>query len=119
MIKLNHFEYRIYNEVYDEIASGKKTIEFRLLNKKTESIKQGDEIQFKVLNNEDKYILVEVTNKYIYDSLEELWNHKEIMSNALNYSKKEFINVFYNIFGKEKVENSKIVGIEFKLKFVK
>ena len=93
LIKLNHFEYRIYNEVYDEIASGKKTIEFRLLNKKTESIKQGDEIQFKVLNNEDKYILVEVTNKYIYDSLEELWNHKEIMSNALNYSKKEFINV--------------------------
>lgn len=116
---MNHFEYRIYNEVYDEIASGKKTIEFRLLNKKTESIKQGDEIQLKVLNNEDKYILVEVTNKYIYDSLEELWNHKEIMSNTLNYSKKEFINVFYNIFGKEKVDNSKIVGIEFKLKFVK
>lgn len=72
-----------------------------------------------MLNNEDKYILVEVTNKYIYDSLEELWNHKEIMSNTLNYSKKEFINVFYNIFGKEKVDNSKIVGIEFKLKFVK
>ena len=116
---MNHFEYRIYNEVYDEIASGKKTIEFRLLNKKTESIKQGDEIQLKVLNNEDKYILVEVTNKYIYDSLEELWNHKEIMSNTLNYSKKEFINVFYNIFGKEKVDNSKIVGIEFKLKIVK
>lgn len=34
VIKLNRFEYRIYNEVYDEIASGKKTIEFRLLNKK-------------------------------------------------------------------------------------
>lgn len=116
---MNHFEYRIYNEVYDEIVSGKKTIEFRLLNEKTESIKQGDEIQFKVLNNEDKYVLVEVTNKYIYDNLEELWNHKKITNNTLNYSKEEFINIFYNIFGKEKVENSKIVGIEFKLKLVK
>ena len=94
---MNHFEYRIYNEVYDEIASGKKNIEFRLLNEKTDRIKQGDEIQFKVVNNEDKYILVEVTNKYFYDSIEELWNHKEIMNNALNYSKEEFITVFYNI----------------------
>ncbi len=113
---MNHFEYRIYNEVYNEIVSGKKTIEFRLLNEKTKSIKQGDEIQFKVLNNEDRYVLVEVINKYIYSDLEELWNHKDIINNILNYSKEEFINTFYNIFGKEKVESSKIVGIEFKIK---
>ena len=116
---MNHFEYRIYNEVYDDMVSRKKTIEFRLLNEKTKSIKPGDEIQFNVLNNDGKYVLVEVLNKYIYDNLEDLWNHKEITSNTLNYSKEEFINAFYDIFGKEKVERSKIVGIEFKLKLVK
>ena len=110
------FEYRIYDIVYNEIVSGKKTIEFRLLNDKTESIKNGDEVKFKVLDNEEKNILVEVINIYIYDSVEELWNHKELTNNTLNYSKDEFINVFYSIFGKEKVENSKIVGIEFKVK---
>ena len=113
---MNHFEYRIYNEVYDDMVSGRKTIEFRLLNEKTESIKPGDEIQFNVLNNDDKYVLVEVINKYIYDNLEELWSNKETIDNSLNYSKEEFINAFYDIFGKEKVESSKIVGIEFKLK---
>lgn len=113
---MNCFEYRIYDTVYNEIVSGKKTIEFRLLNNKTESIKKGDEIKFKVLDNEEKSILVEVITKYIYDNVEELWNHKEITNNTLNYSKEEFINAFYSIFGKEKVENSKIVGIEFKVK---
>ena len=113
---MNHFEYRIYDTVYDDMISGKKTIEFRLLNEKTDSIKVGDEIQFKVLDNENKYILVEVTNKYIYRDLNELWKQKEVLNNTLNYSKEEFINTFYNIFGKEKVINSKIVGIEFKIK---
>lgn len=102
--------------VYDDMISGKKTIEFRLLNEKTDSIKVGDEIQFKVLDDENKYILVEVTNKYIYKDLNELWKQKEVLNNTLNYSKEEFINAFYNIFGKEKVINSKIVGIEFKIK---
>ena len=98
------------------MVSGKKTIEFRLLNNKTESIKEGDEIQFKVLDNNDKYILVEVVSKYIYNDLEELWNQKEILNNILNYSKDEFVSAFYSIFGKEKVDNSKIVGIKFKIK---
>ncbi|MBR4270862.1 MAG: ASCH domain-containing protein [Clostridia bacterium] len=113
---MNHFEFRIYKEVYDDMVSGKKTIEFRLLNNKTESIKEGDEIQFKVLDNNDKYILVEVVSKYIYNDLEELWNQKEILNNILNYSKDEFVSAFYSIFGKEKVDNSKIVGIKFKIK---
>ncbi len=113
---MNRFEYKIYDTVYDDMISGKKTIEFRLLNEKTASINVGDEIKFKVLDNETKYLLVDVVNKYIYKDLEELWKHKDIFNNILNYSKEEFINVFCNIFGKEKVKKSKIVGIEFKIK---
>ena len=113
---MNHFEYKIYDNVYDDMISGKKTIEFRLLNEKTQSIKIGDEIIFKVLDDNSKYVLVEVIDKIIYENLDMLWNSKDITSNVLNYSKEEFINVFYNIFGKEKVINSKIVGIKFKVK---
>ena len=114
---MNHFEYRIFDEVYNDILSGKKTIEFRLLNDKSESIKPKDEILFKVLDNDDKSILVEVIDKYIYNDLDELWNHKNIINNnSLNYTKEEFVSVFNNIFGKDKVDDSKIVGIEFKLK---
>ena len=110
---MNHFEYKIFNAVYNDIKNGKKTIEFRLLNDKSESINIGDEIRFNVLNS-DKYLLVEVTNKYYYDTLDELWNSKEVLKNCLDYSKEEFIATFNDIFGKDKVKSSKIIGIEFR-----
>lgn len=116
---MNSFEYRIYNKVYNDIVLGKKTIEFRLLNEKSNSIKIGDEIKFIVLDNKQKYVLVEVLNKYIYNDIEHLWNNREVITNICNYTKEEFINAFCNIFGKEKALNSKIVGIEFTIKDIK
>ena len=113
---MNRFEYKIYDDVYKDMVSGKKTIEIRLLNEKSDSIKIGDEIKFVVLDNEEKYILVEVLNKYIYNNVGDLWNHKEVLENILNYTKENFIKAFCNIFGKEKALNSKIVAIKFKLK---
>lgn len=112
---MSQFEYKIFDEVYNDIASNKKTIEFRLLNDKSKSIKKGDEIIFKVLNNEDKYLLVKVIDKHIYKDLDELWNSKDALNNTLNYTKEDFINTFYSIFGKKNVNSSKIVGIEFYL----
>ena len=110
------FEYKIYEEVYNDIINGIKTVEFRLLNDKSNSIKKGDRIKFKVVNDDEKYILVEVTNKYIYEDIDDLWTHKEVLSNnILSYTIEELINAFYQIFGKEQVLNSKIVGIEFKV----
>lgn len=107
-------EYRIYKEVYDEIILKKKTVEFRLLNAKAKKIKKGDIIRFQVLNGQE-YCLVEVLDKYIYKNIEELWNHKEVLNNILNYSKNEFEEVLYKIFGKEKVLQHNIVGIKFKI----
>ena len=52
------FEYRIYEEVYNDMLSGKKAIEFRLLNEKSRNIQIGDKIKFivadivKILTNE-------------------------------------------------------------------
>lgn len=113
---MNHFEYRIYDDVYNDIISLKKNVEYRLLNDKSKSIKIGDEIRFSVLDNKDKSILVEVINKYIYKDIDDLWANGKISNNILNCSKEEFVDLFYKTFGKEKVDNSKIVGIEFKLK---
>lgn len=108
-------EYRIYESVYDDIISGKKNIEVRLLNDKSEKIKIGDKIKFQVVNQE-KYLQVEVTNKYIYNDFESFWKDKDIvLSSAKNYTKEECKNKLYEIFGKEKVDNSKLIGIEFKI----
>ena len=82
------YTFRIYREVYKEMISGRKTIEIRLLNDKTEKIKVGDIIRFNVLNS-DKYLLVKVTDKKIYNDVEDLWNNKEILLNSSIYSNKE------------------------------
>lgn len=105
-------EYYNLKEVYDEIILKKKTVEFRLLNEKAKQIKKGDVIKFQVLNGQE-YCLVEVIEKYIYKNVEELWNHKEVLNNVLNYSKKGFEAALYKIFGKEEVLQHNIVGIKF------
>ena len=115
LIFIKTLEYRIYDSVYNDIISGKKTIEFRILNDKTESIRVGDQIKFVVVDENDKYVFVKVKDKFVYNDIDDLWAHEDISNSVLNYSKDEFTDVFYNIFGKEKVENSKIVGILFTL----
>lgn len=110
------YTFRIYREVYEEMISGRKTIEIRLLNDKTEKIKAGDIIRFNVLNS-DEYLLVKVTGKKIYNDVEDLWNNKEILLNSSIYSNKEELKkILCDIFGEEKVLNSRIVGIEFIIK---
>lgn len=47
--------YTNYEEVYNDILSGKKKIEFRLLNEKPEKINLGDRIKIVVINKENKY----------------------------------------------------------------
>jgi len=112
------FNYKIYQNVYEAIVSGKKNIEIRLLNEKSEKINIGDEIKFSVLNRED-YLVVEVTNKYIFMDIEDLWKHRDIvLSSAIDYTKDELKRELYEIFGEEKVLESKLVGIEFKIKGV-
>ncbi len=109
------FEYRIYEEVYNDMLSGKKTIEFRLLNEKSRNIQIGDKIKFIVADNEEKYLIAKVIDKYIYDTLEDLWNDKDRLNNFLNYTKEEFIKAFNNIFDEENVSKSKIVGLKIKV----
>lgn len=108
-------EYRIYQSVYEEIMYGKKNVEIRLLNEKSEKIKIGDKIKFIVLDS-GLYIIVEVTNKYIFSNIDELYENKDIDLNCvMNYTKKECEHALFEIFGKDKVINSKLVGIEFKI----
>ncbi len=85
-------------------------------NKKIPMKRKIRKLLSSVKDDENKYVIVNVINKYIYNNVEELWSHKELLNNTLNYTKEEFMNAFYNIFGKEKVINSKIVEIEFKVK---
>ena len=93
------YSYRIYDEVYNDILSGKKNVEFRLLNEKSSSIKIGDKIKFVVIDNENKYLITKVIDKFIYDNLDSLCQSDYYLNNNLNCSKTEFIAMFNNMFG--------------------
>lgn len=111
----NRIEYQIYSSVYDEMILGKKNVEIRLLNEKSKRIKIGDKIKFQVLDS-DLYLIVEVTNKYVYSDINELYKDKDVTLNCvMNYTKEECLNALFQIFGKDKILNSKLVGIEFKI----
>jgi len=110
------YSYRILEEVYKDMLSGKKTIEYRLLNEKSNNIQIGDYIKFIVQDNEEKYLITEVIDKIIYNNLDELWDSKDVMDNTLNYTKEEFIQAFNTIFGENKVKQSKIVGFKIRSK---
>lgn len=109
------YSYRIYDEVYNDILSGKKNVEFRLLNEKSSSIKIGDKIKFVVIDNENKYLITKVIDKFIYDNLDSICQSDYYLNNNLNCSKTEFIAMFNNIFGEENVKTSKIVGFKIEI----
>ena len=109
------FKYRIYKEVYNDMLSGKKNIEFRLLNDKSESIKVGDTIKFIIIDDENKYLVTKVIDKFIYDDLDSLCDSDEYLNNNLDCSKEEFVSLFNKIFGEENVRNSKIVGFKIEI----
>ncbi len=111
----NMYEYRIYKSVYDDMITGKKKVELRLLTDKSAKIKKDDLIRFKVVDD-DKYLLVRVTDKYLFDNIDDLFKHKDIvLQSAKDYTKEELTQALYEIFGKDNVLNSKIVGIAFEL----
>ena len=72
------YRYKIYKEVYDDMISGKKNIEYRLLNEKSSAIQKGDNIKFILVDNEEKYIIAEVLDKIIYENVDELWEDKKV-----------------------------------------
>ena len=113
---MEDFKYRIYNDVYEAMISGTKTIELRLYNEKSSKIKKGNIIKFVVLDNDDKYLLVKVTNLHRFKSVDELWPLKnKILTTSRELSKEEFIKMLNDIFGALEVKNHELIGIEFEM----
>lgn len=107
-------EYKVLKEVYDDMVSGKKDTEIRLLNEKSSGIKINDIIRFKILNNENVYVDTRVIDLKIYNNVEEVWKYRKNLLSSIN-TLNDFKNIIYSIYTKERVDNSKLIAIQFKL----
>lgn len=109
------FEYRVYEDVLNDMIKGTKKVEIRLYNDKSSKIKINDIIKFKNTNDESKYILVKVTSLTIYNDIDDLISRYSNNMSAGKYNKETFTKGMYDIFGKEEVDTHKIIGIGFEL----
>ena len=107
------YTYNVYDDIYHLILAGKKNIEVRLLNEKSEKILEGDFITFNNLDEKGKYIKTKVIRKTVYKDVEELLLDNDIERILPGSSKEDLVKILVKIF-KEDFNNSKPVAFKFK-----
>ena len=80
------YTYNVYDDIYHLILAGKKNIEVRLLNEKSEKILEGDFIIFNNLDEKGKYIKTKIIKKTIYKiPMEEVTKDQRRAAKAVNF----------------------------------
>lgn len=104
----------LYNDAFNLIKQGSKTIELRLYDEKRQKILIGDLIQF--INIDNKNVLsTKVKNIFIYKDFQKLYKDFDKMS--IGYKEDEIANYkdmeqYYYI---EDIEKYGVIGIEIQL----
>lgn len=100
-----------WNDSFEAIKDGWKTIEMRLHDEKRSLMKIGDEIEFtNVKTNE--LLICKVTNLFMYKNFDELYNNHNKIS--IGYKENENANPddMLMYYSKEDIEKYCVLGIE-------
>lgn len=100
---------------FEQIRSGRKTIEMRLYDEKRQLVKIGDEITFTNLGNESETITAKVTALHIFDSFKELYGSLPMTKCGYSPSDTPSYTDMEKIYPKEKQEKYGVIGIEIVL----
>ena len=107
----------LHESTFSMIASGKKTIELRLLDEKRKAIKVGDTLIFKNAKDENATLTCIVKELHIFRSFEELY--KSLPLDKCGYLPEELPTASYKdmeeYYSAEKQANYGVVGIEIEL----
>ena len=104
----------LYEQPFELIRSGQKTVELRLNDEKRRAVRAGDFIEFSLLNGYER-LTVRVVRLHHFSSFAELYS--SLPKDMLGYSPDELpdpkgIEKFYSI---EMQEKYGVLGIEFRL----
>ena len=102
-------EMRLDPDIFEQIESGNKTIEYRLYDEKRRKIKVGDKIEFKKRPDFKEIILVQVTEIFTEKTFENLFRKFYSDENKIKESV-SYINRFYS---PEKIEEYGVIAIKF------
>ena len=103
---------KLFEDPFENIKNGTKTVEFRLFDEKRQKIKVGDQIEFSKLPDLKEKIVVNVDGLYREDTFEKLlrkfYNDEEI---------KSIIKVIHEIYSPEQEKTYGALGIKISLKY--
>ena len=109
------YELRLHAQPFEQIKSGLKTIEMRLLDEKRQLYKVGDVLIFKKRPEEVETIKTKIVAMHKFPSFNELYKHFNKIQ--LGYLQNEVANYkdmeeYYSI---QEQQNFGVIGIEIKL----
>lgn len=110
---MNHYM-NLYNEPFEMIKNGEKTIELRLFDEKRKKISVGDNIIFEN-NNTKETLTVKVINLYIFDSFKELYDSLPVYKCGYRIGETANSSDMDIYYSKEKQSKYGVVGIEIEL----
>lgn len=102
---------KLWNDSFESIKYGSKTIEMRLFDEKRSIINIGDEIEFTNVSNGET-LSCRVLNLYKYENFEELYkNHDKV---SIGYTEDEIANPsdMLMYYPKEQTEKYGVLAIE-------
>ena len=105
---------KLYNEPFQMIKKGEKTIELRLNDEKRRKVKKGDTIVFKnTVNGEE--IAVTVLNIHIFKSFEELYKNLPLCKCGYREGEDPSPSHMDKYYSREKQEQYGVLGIEIRI----
>ena len=106
----------LWDDSFQAIKEGWKTIEMRLNDEKRSLIKINDKIEF-TNTKTNETILCKVINIFCYSNFEELYkNHNKL---SIGYKEDEVANHsdMYNYYSKDKIDKYGVLGIQIEVIF--
>lgn len=108
---------KLKDDPFNKIASGRKTIELRLYDKKRQAIKVGDRIEFTKISNPARKLLTEVTALHLFPSFQALYDALPLKKcgysgEALKHASYKDMEQYYS---PEEQAQYGVVGIELRL----
>lgn len=101
----------LWDESFQKIKSGEKTIEMRLCDEKRSLIALGDVIEFTNIKN-GEILECAVTDLYKYESFYELYKHHDKISIGYSHDEKADPDDMLTYYSAEKIKKYGALGIE-------
>lgn len=108
------YDMKLYNEPFEKIKNGNKTVEIRLNDEKRQLLKIGDKIRFTNIDSNEK-LIVQVLNLYKFKDFKELYSYFDKTSMGYSLSDEVNPNHMLEYYSENNIKKYGALGIEIKL----